>query len=50
MSFTRRQARYTPSMPRLRGSIHLGVVEFLVLALLLAFLVGLMLLPYWLQG
>jgi hypothetical protein len=37
-------------MPRLRGSIHLGVVEFLVLALLLAFLVGLMLLPYWLQG
>jgi hypothetical protein len=36
-------------MPRLRGSIHLGFVEFLVLTLLLAFLIGLMLLPYWLR-
>jgi hypothetical protein len=36
-------------MPRIRGSIRLGVVEYLLLALLLVFLIGLMLLPHWLR-
>jgi hypothetical protein len=50
MSYGHGDAGLHLRMPRLRGSIRLGFVEFLILALLVAFLVALMLLPYWLQG
>jgi len=35
---------------RLRHSFRLGFVEYALIALVLAFLVGLIMLPYWLRG
>jgi hypothetical protein len=37
-------------MARLRQGARLGFVEYAVIMLLLAFVIGLILLPYWLRG
>ena len=53
LSFVRRAAIDGPlggSEMRLRHSFRLGFVEYALIALVLAFLFGLIMLPYWLRG
>ena len=43
-------ARRSRTMRLRQGSFRLGFVEYALIALVLAFLIGLIMLPYWLRG